>query len=136
MVSANDQALIMYALGEEDVAPVWKPEVRPAADACPRRFCFHFVGNGDRVARGLHSGLKHAMPVAAPLRGDHCGSSFGRCSRLRLGPGDKDWYEPHEPRLESAQLPWFFFIAKSGRVVAALKARYLLEARALWGSAD
>jgi len=73
------------------------------------------------------------MRVAVAVVGDHCGWSAGRCTRGGLG-GDEDWYEPHEPELEGAGLPWFYFIANASTLVEELRSRYLAESSALWGA--
>jgi hypothetical protein len=51
---------------------------------CPKEFCF-FWNNG-------------------------CRCSFGLCKRLDEINGDHDWYEPNEPALEKARLPWHHFV--------------------------
>jgi hypothetical protein len=120
---------------EEDV-PSWKLHVRPPAGVCPRRFCFNLVPDGARFSPGLHAGVDEALAGALPVRGDCCTVPFGRCRRLGDGPGDGDYYEPCEPQLASAGLPWFFFIANSSQVVEGKRDQYLAEARALWGEAQ
>jgi len=49
---------------------------------------------------------------------------------------DRDFCEPQEPELSRAGLPWFFFIADASKVVEELRAAYIAEATALWGTAE
>lgn len=62
-----------------------------------------------------------------------CRNPFGRCSRLDPDTGDGDYYEPHEPNLEEAGLPWFHFIAAPIDIVDNLRDQYIEESEALWG---
>ncbi|PZR10783.1 MAG: hypothetical protein DI536_19100 [Archangium gephyra] len=125
----------MYPLKDE-AQPEWKASVRPPANHCPRRFCFNFVADGGSFAQGLHDDLESALEKAVLVRGDHCKGTFGRCCRESHDEHHTDWYEPDEPALKAAGLPWFFFIPSSAKVVDEMKAEYLREATALWGHAE
>lgn len=124
----------MHRLPDQQDLPGWTAARKPPPEACPRQFCFHFVRAGARFAPGLHRRLDEAVTAADVVAGDQCGWSGGRCVRLGVAGADGDWYEPHEPELERAGLPWFFFIPDSSHLVQELRARYLAEAAALWGS--
>lgn len=107
---------------------------KPAADVCPREFCFHFVPAGARIAPGLRTDVEAAMAVAQVGPESCCGCSFGVCSRLGTSAADADWYEPDEPALARAGLPWFFFISSADRLTGELREKYLREAAQLWGT--
>ncbi len=62
-----------------------------------------------------------------------CSCSFGICTRLDPVAGDRDWYEPCEPKLERDGLPWFYFIPSVAKLAPELHEEYLRESRALWG---
>ena len=88
----------------------WKAEVKPPAFECPRKFCFLW----DTSAGA-------------------CGCPFGLCKRLDVIHGEHDFYEPHEPNLERASLPWFYFIPDGEKLVDEFRAEYEREAKRLWG---
>ena len=50
--------------------------------------------------------------------------------------GTGDYYEPCEPRLEEAGLPWFYFFPNAYTIVDELKADYERESRELWGDGE
>ncbi len=89
----------------------WKPEIKPPTDICPQEFCWFWQRAGSRLAPGLYLNLEEALQVVTPVAEGGCGWMRGLCTRLDPIHGDQDWYEPHEPRLEAAGLPWFYFIA-------------------------
>lgn len=59
--------------------------------------------------------------------------NFGLCTRLDPVGGDRDWYEPDEPDLEEAGLPWFYF-ASPRSLAPGLSERYIDESETLWGN--
>lgn len=63
-----------------------------------------------------------------------CSCSWGTCSRLRPGKEARDYYEPCEPELAKAGLPWFYFSTLQN-LRADFHERFLREAAALWGVA-
>ena len=91
-------------------ARVWKAEMKPAALECPREFCFLW----DTSAAS-------------------CGCPFGLCTRLDSERGKHDFYEPHEPNLARAGLPWFYFIPDADKLANESKEEYEREAKRLWG---
>jgi hypothetical protein len=55
------------------------------------------------------------------------------CVRLDSVRGTNDFYEPDEPDLERAGLPWFYFIPDTHTLLGERKEPYLRESVALWG---
>jgi len=96
---------------------------KPDPAVCPRRFCFCW-GTDEPTTTGSLA----TTPVA-----DGCGCPFGRCVRADPERGEHDWYEPHEPNLRAAGLPWFTFIPAPDLLVPARRAEYVAESEALWG---
>lgn len=84
--------------------------MKPPALKCPREFCF----------------LWDTSAAA-------CGCPFGLCARLGGERGGRDFYEPHEPNLERADLPWFYFIPDADNLVDEAKEEYERGAKRLWG---
>lgn len=76
-----------------------KPEGLIHPNVCPQKLCFHWRSEGDYIAPGLYENLDEAMANKKLVEKDHCGCSFGRCIRDKNQPGDRDWYEPHEPEI-------------------------------------
>ena len=62
-----------------------------------------------------------------------CACSFGVCTRLDKEGGCRDFYEPCEPRLEEAGLPWFYFVTLAC-LHPTFHARFKRESKAHWGS--
>ena len=64
-----------------------------------------------------------------------CLCEFGVCTRNDVEKGENDYYEPDEPDLELAELPWFYFISSPMNITErnGLRDRYLLESEPLWG---
>ena len=60
-------------------------------------------------------------------------SSFGPCTRQDPVRGQHDYYETHDPNLEKAGLPWFYFISSPLKIVKAFRKKYISESEALWG---
>lgn len=83
--------------------------IKPDPMQCPGRFCF----NGH------------------PTRG--CMNPFGSCSREHSFGGDTDWYEPCEPELCKAGLPWFYYIPSTKTLRRDFHEEYIRESEALWG---
>ena len=82
---------------------------QPDLTICPKHFCFFWNEEGDYVAKGLHKNVEEAMGKMIRVTRNHCGFSYGQCVRNEDLRGDKDYYEPCEPRLEKAGLPDFYF---------------------------
>ncbi len=104
----------------------WKAEQKPNPHICPQAFCF-FWCEADAVVADVTG---EAQRVIHP----HCGCQFGRCLRLYPLEGNHDWYEPHEPALAHAGLPWFYFIPAPVAVNEDLRSTYSAESEALWGT--
>ena len=62
-----------------------------------------------------------------------CGCAFGLCTRVDAANGDHDWYEPSEPNLARADLPWFYFIPSIENLDGEFHKAYLKESQSLWG---
>ena len=86
---------------------------------------------GSRVYRSLEEALSAPRTVVSSPR---CTCSFGTCSRAVPSPDNHDLYEPNEPALRKAGLPWFYFIANANSLVEDLREEYVSESAALWGS--
>jgi hypothetical protein len=109
---------------------------KPDPRICPREFCVHWLAKGDYFAAGVHENLASAYPCAVEVNSAGCGcTSFGVCVRLDSNVGTHDWYEPHEPNLEAAELPWFYFIPSPEMVDEGNKKKYILQSEAIWGKA-
>lgn len=114
--------------------PKTDPSVKPSPEVCPRAFCFHYVSAGSSFAPGGYTDVEAALRATRPTADGHCGCSFGLCTRLGAPGADADWYEPDEPALERAGLPWFFFIPSAARLPADRQEEYVRESARLWGS--
>jgi hypothetical protein len=116
----------------------WEKHKRPPPDVCPREFCFHWVAPGGKAQppgrryASSQEALRDSMnwPV---WRDGGCACQFGRCVRLDPSTGDADFYEPHEPKLEQAGLPWFYFTTLKN-LRSELHEQFLRESAELWGS--
>ena len=91
----------------------WNVNEKPSALKCPHEFCFLW-GN----TKG------------------QCRRTFGLCIREDAISSQKDWYEPSEPELEKAGLPWFYFIANKENLIDELKEEYEMESQELWKQPD
>ncbi len=100
----------------------YKIEEKPDPSVCPQKFCFCW-----RMGKVITA--KHPEP---PTVAQGCRSPFGVCTRLDPVNGDHDWYEPHEPNLREAGLPWFYFIVSPDGLTPTSKARYIVESEAMW----
>lgn len=97
----------------------WNPKSKPDTAVCPEQFCFHWVPPGG--AADL-SGREYDSAEAAidasnrwttfPEGGCAFRPDLGKCMRNDIQRGLKDVYEPHEPNLDDAGLPWFYFTTK------------------------
>jgi hypothetical protein len=109
------------------------PAKRPDPRRCPERCCFNWVEQGDSFAPGFFPDLKSALSNVRRAEVGHCGLvGFASCCRLPESPGDVDLYEPCEPELERAGLPWFFFVSRPSVLTAEARERYEREAPAYW----
>jgi len=97
------------------------PKRKPNPTVCPRDFCFHWEEEGWAAARGCYSSQAEALQNMQPVLVSGCGCGFGRCTRVWGSEGSRDWYEPHEPMLEGAGLPWFYFIPTSTGLIEELQ---------------
>ncbi|MDR0443871.1 MAG: hypothetical protein LBH44_10735 [Treponema sp.] len=91
----------------------WDAHKTPSLDICPEEFCFMWEEKDSYFASGLYDNLNEAFAAKSPVFKSFCGNSFGKCIRDRNNQGyndAKDWYEPCEPFLETAGLPWFYFM--------------------------
>jgi len=102
----------------------WNPREKPPSDVCPKDFCFFWSKRGARIdlAGRLFESLEDALEVLATETpvvrfSAGCRCVFGTCSRAVPAPGNRDWYEPHEPALKKAGLPWFYFIPSADKLV-------------------
>jgi hypothetical protein len=64
-----------------------------------------------------------------------CACQFGSCIRRDVANGVADFYEPHEPRLKAAGLPWFYFTHPACLNPTALE-RMLSESAGYWHAPD
>jgi hypothetical protein len=116
----------------------WDPLVRPPEGVCPKEYCFHWVPPGGLADL---SGRKYASREEAlatfrewtPFPNGGCACTFGVCKRLETDNGDQDFYEPCEPRLEEAGLPWFYFCTLEC-LRSEFHERFLREAEQQWGT--
>jgi hypothetical protein len=112
----------------------WDPKVKPPPPSvCPQRFCFLWREAGDTFAAGLYSTVEQALEASTTITESHCGCAFGLCTRLDPVHGDHDWYEPDEPHLSEARLPWFYFITGPENVADEERNEYIRAAFELWG---
>ncbi len=114
----------------------WDPAIKPLAAVCPQEFCFNWRSPGSLVALGLHEDVEAALSALVPVTEGHCGWTLGLCTRLDSKDNDRDYYEPHEPNLERAGLPWFYFIPSADTLVEEAKEAYSAEAEQLWGGEE
>lgn len=116
----------------------WDKYTKPPADICPKDFCFNWIppdGNAE-VSNVLHSSIDEALEQSSSFKSfpeGGCSCTFGPCSRIDQSPEARDWYEAVEPLLEKHDLPWFYFIPSTDKLVDELHEEYLREAKKLWG---
>ena len=106
---------------------------KPDSLICPQQYCFHWLASGADFAPGLHANLEASLAVATRVDEARCGCGFGTCIRLDPTPTNRDWYEPHEPNLAAASLPWFFFIPDPFGLPGKARKRYINASERLWG---
>ena len=87
--------------------------IKPSMCVCPKEFCFFW----DSVEL-------------------NCRESFGKCLRDQKSLSDRDCYEPCEPELERAGLPWFYFIPNADDLNPLLNEEYLRESEKLWDTTE
>ena len=119
------------------IAMNWNPRVKPPANVCPERFCFHWAERGDRIDTSgrEYDTFEEAVAAAQTIVfSAQCGCVFGTCSRAVPSPENRDWYEPSERVLSKAGLPWFYFIASPENIAAEFREQYLSESANLWAS--
>ena len=114
--------------------PQYDPTQKPPAHICPQHFCFFWQERGDFAAPGLYPSLADALRDMHEIERSACGCSFGRCVRDPDGSGPIDWYEPCEPALAQAALPWFYFTPGPHKLIPELHDQYITESELLWGS--
>jgi len=68
---------------------------------CPQKLCFHWLEEGDSFASGLHDNPKVGLEKSEHVSEAGCGCSFGLCTRNPKVTGERDWFEPCEPAIES-----------------------------------
>ena len=107
---------------------------KPPALLCPQRYCFFWSEAGEWAADGLYASLDEALERSEPVAQSGCRCSFGLCLRADAANGVRDYYEPHEPRLEESGLPWFYFITTPRNLVDDLKEVYIRDSERLWGA--
>ena len=103
----------------------YDPAEKPDATVCPHEFCFFW-------RRANWNEMVPAYVRLYATEGE-CMCEFGTCTRLDPEHGDRDWYEPDEPDLQEAGLPWFYFIASPNSLAPQLKEKYTAESEAVWG---
>jgi hypothetical protein len=117
----------------------WELQQRPPEGVCPEEFCFHWGAAGDKASPPGHTyaSVREALLDSVnwpewPAGG--CGCHFGPCRRSRVDAGATDYYEPCEPRLEAAGLPWFYFTTLDS-LREEFHQKFLQEAAQHWGEA-
>lgn len=115
------------------------PKKRPSSGVCPEKFCFHWVPAGGMadMTGASYPSLQEALKANSrwtsfPEGG--CACTWRVCARLDRKKGTRDFYEPCEPVLEDAGLPWFYF-STLRNLRADFHERFLKEAQAHWGAA-
>ncbi len=97
----------------ESLSTHWNPADRPAADICPKQFCFHWLLPGGmaetsgRRFKSVRDAAKSGFWLSYPDGG--CACTYGVCTRLDAESGISDCYEPNEKELAKNGLPWFYF---------------------------
>lgn len=129
----------LAAPGTDDACGTsWSPEQRPPSGVCPEKFCFHWVPPGGMadMTRRAYSTVREALAAHSdwtsfPTGG--CACTWGPCTRLEPTTGVRDFYEPCDPELAEAGLPWFYF-STLDTLRAELHERFLRDASELWGA--
>jgi hypothetical protein len=107
---------------------------KPPAHLCPNRYCFFWSVTGSLRAGGLYANLDEALERLEPVAQSGCRCALGLCLRADGANGDRDYYEPHEPRLAESGLPWFYFITTPMSLIDDLKEVYIRDSEQLWGA--
>ena len=107
---------------------------KPSAFLCPQRYCFFWSEAGEWAADGLYANLDEALERLEPVAQSGCRCAFGLCLRADATNGDRDYYEPHEPRLAESGLPWFYFITTPMNLMDDSKEAYIRDSERLWGT--
>ncbi len=112
----------------------WDLRVKPSPTQCPGRFCFLWVGKDDSFEPpgGLHDSFEEAIKAANVVALQSMCSCPSRCLRDAVSPGERDLYEPCEPALRAAGLPWFYFVATADSLTDEFREEYLRESKKLW----
>src|SRR5688500_10625575 len=115
------------------------PKKRPSSGVCPEKFCFHWVPPGGMADMTGATYPSREQALAANSRWTSfptggCACTWGPCARLDRKKGIRDFYEPCEPALEDAGLPWFYF-STLRNLHPDFHERFLKEASALSGAA-
>ena len=90
---------------------LWNKYIKPPADICPKEFCFMWDE-------------EDGCPCLELIN--------AKCFRETGNVHDEDLYEPCDPHLEQAGLPWFYFTASVDDVVEERREEYLRESAKLW----
>jgi hypothetical protein len=90
---------------------LWQQHIIPSPNICPKEYCFFWTEEGDYFAPDLYGDLQEALNNTKEITRSGCRCTFGKCVRNKDANGLKDWYEPCEPELEKAELPWFYFMS-------------------------
>ncbi|WP_216328814.1 hypothetical protein [Deinococcus aestuarii] len=110
----------------------YDPKSKPNPNICPREFCFNWEERGWLTTRGIHGSREEALGASQSVEESGCGWELGRCHRW-FSDSTVDFYEPYEPVLDVAGLPWFYFILTPSKLVTELRPLYVQESEALWG---
>jgi len=116
----------------------WNAKTKPPAETCPKRFCVHWAEVGDKVTPVGHEfdSINESINAAVAVTSAKCACAFGLCKRGPDNSSNTDWYEPNDPALKKAGLPWFYFIAHLKNLGEQFHAQYTEESKALWGAHD
>jgi len=94
----------------------WIFQQKPSEEICPEKFCFMWHEKGSSLAKGFHNSLEEALRKLEKVEKSYCGvnsiSGSPVCRRESKNTKDHDFYEPCEPYLKKAKLPWFYFLSK------------------------
>ena len=112
----------------DDHPRTWNRHAKPPPLVCPRDYCFFWVYRDDPAGQCGYPVTRVKIP------GEDWKPVI--CRRLDVTHGTGDYYEPCEPRLEEAGLPWFYFFPNAYTIVDELKADYERESRELWGDGE
>ena len=101
---------------------------RSAPIGCKKQhFCFFWQERGNFAAPGLYPTLADALRTMHEIERSGCGCPFEQCVRDPDGSGPINWYEPCEPALAEAGLPWFYFTPGPHTLIPELYSQGRLE---------